>query len=61
MILWAPHSLVGQVLPLTSPISQAIPEQLQALHALVVRTSPIGSILARPLAIETELIPTVIQ
>jgi len=44
---------------LTAP--QATPEQLQALHQLVVRTSPVGSILARPLAIETELAPTAVQ
>jgi uncharacterized OsmC-like protein len=34
----------------------ATPEQIQALHAAVVRTSPVGSILQRPLNVATELI-----
>ena len=38
---------------LTAP--EATPEQIQALHDLVVTTSPVGSILSRPVPIETEL------
>jgi uncharacterized OsmC-like protein len=37
---------------------EATPEQLQALHEQVVKTSPVGSILARPVQIETELAPS---
>lgn len=33
----------------------ASPEQLAELHAAVVRTSPVGSILARPLQVNVEL------
>lgn len=34
----------------------ASPEQIQALHDKVVETSPVGSILTRPVAVSTELI-----
>jgi uncharacterized OsmC-like protein len=37
---------------------EATPEQVQALHALVVKTSPVGAILARPVQIDTELVPS---
>lgn len=33
----------------------ATPEQIQALHDAVVRTSPVGSILKQPLTVSTEL------
>jgi uncharacterized OsmC-like protein len=35
---------------------QATPEELAALHATVTQTSPVGSILERPVRISTELI-----
>jgi hypothetical protein len=33
----------------------ATPEQLQELHSAVIQTSPVGSILARPINVITEL------
>ena len=37
---------------------KATPEQLQALHAAVTQTSPVGFILARPVRVSAELGPS---
>jgi uncharacterized OsmC-like protein len=49
------YSEVRARVHLTAP--KATPEQLEALHAQVTRTSPVGSILERPVRVSTELEP----
>ena len=50
---WPGYTNVRTKVTLKAPT--ATPEQLQALHETVIKTSPVGSILARPLALSTEL------
>ncbi len=39
--------------------SSATPEQIQALHDAVTKTSPVGAILARPVNVTTELVESI--
>jgi uncharacterized OsmC-like protein len=50
---WPGYTTVRAKVRLTAP--EAAPEQLRALHDRVVTTSPVGSILARPVKIEADL------
>jgi uncharacterized OsmC-like protein len=50
---WPGYTDVRARVHLTAP--QATTEQLQALHAVVTKTSPVGSILERPVRVSTEL------
>jgi len=50
---WPGYTNVRAKVVLKAP--NATPEQLQALHDAVVRTSPVGSILKQPLNVSTEL------
>ncbi|HRW06007.1 MAG TPA: OsmC family protein [Caldilineaceae bacterium] len=50
---WPGYTNVRAKVSLKAP--NATPEQLQALHDAVVRTSPVGSILKQPLHVSTEL------
>lgn len=50
---WPGYSNVRAKVTLKAPT--ATPEQLQALHDAVVKTSPVGSILCRPINVVTEL------
>ena len=50
---WPGYTDVRARVHLTAPNATA--EQLQALHALVTRTSPVGSILERPVRVAAEL------
>jgi hypothetical protein len=47
------YSDVRAIVRLTAP--KATTEQLETLHATVTRTSPVGSILERPVRVSTEL------
>jgi uncharacterized OsmC-like protein len=51
---WPGYTDVRASVRLSAP--QATAEELQALHATVTRTSPVGSILERPVHISAELI-----
>ena len=51
--VWHGCTEVRAQVRLTAP--EASPEQLRELHDRVVRTSPVGSMLARPVAVRTEL------
>jgi uncharacterized OsmC-like protein len=51
---WPGYTTIRTKVVLTAP--EATAEQLQALHELVTRTSPVGSILARPVKLETVLL-----
>ena len=53
---WPGYTNIRTKVHLRAP--EATPEQVQALHEVVVKTSPVGSILARPVQIETELAPS---
>jgi uncharacterized OsmC-like protein len=50
---WPGYSNVRAKVTLKAPTASA--EQLQALHDAVVKTSPVGSILCRPINVVTEL------
>ena len=50
---WPGYTDVRARVHLTAP--QATTEQLQALHDVVTKTSPVGSILERPVRVSTEL------
>ena len=50
---WPGYTNIRTKVTLKAPT--ATPEQLQALHETVIKTSPVGSILARPLSLSTEL------
>lgn len=50
---WPGYSGIRSTVHLNAPT--ATPEQLQALHDLVVRTSPVGSIITRPVPVQTTL------
>ncbi|MFZ4658057.1 MAG: OsmC family protein [Caldilineaceae bacterium] len=50
---WPGYTNVRTKVTLKAPT--ATPEQLQALHDTVINTSPVGSILARPIGLSTEL------
>lgn len=50
---WPGYTNVRTKVTLKAP--KATPEQLQALHETVIQTSPVGSILARPISLSTEL------
>ena len=50
---WPGYTAIRTKVHLTAPA--ATTEQLQALHEHVLKTSPVGSILSRPIAIEAEL------
>jgi uncharacterized OsmC-like protein len=50
---WPGYTNVRAKVTLKSPT--ATPEQLQALHDAVLKTSPVGSILQRPIQVVTEL------
>ena len=50
---WPGYTDVRARIHLTAP--QATTEQLQALHDVVTKTSPVGSILERPVRVSTEL------
>jgi uncharacterized OsmC-like protein len=52
--VWPGYTQVRARVHLEAP--NATPEQLQELHQTVVRTSPVGSILARPIQVSTELV-----
>ncbi len=47
------YSEIRATVRLTAP--EATPEQLAELHQQVLRTSPVGSILTRPVAVKTDL------
>lgn len=51
---WPGYTNIRTKVHLKAP--EATPEQLQALHDLVVNTSPVGSIIARPVKMETQLV-----
>lgn len=51
---WPGYTDVRAKVRLTAP--KASPEELQALHDHVTRTSPVGSILARPVKVATDLV-----
>lgn len=51
--VWPGYTDVRARVRLTAP--HATTEQLQALHAIVTKTSPVGSILERPVRVSTEL------
>ena len=51
---WPGYTTVRAKVTLKAP--NATPEQLQELHDAVTKTSPVGSILKQPLAVETELL-----
>ena len=51
--IWPGYTSIHTKVHLTAP--EATAEQLQALHEHVLITSPVGSILTRPVSIETEL------
>jgi uncharacterized OsmC-like protein len=50
---WPGYTNVRAKVTLKAP--KATPEQLQALHDAVIKTSPVGSILERPIQVETVL------
>jgi uncharacterized OsmC-like protein len=50
---WPGYTNVRAKVTLKAP--QATPEQLQALHDAVIKTSPVGSILERPIQVTTTL------
>ena len=50
---WPGYTSVRAKVTLKAP--KATPEQLQALHDAVVKTSPVGSILCRPINVTTDL------
>ena len=50
---WPGYTNVRAKVALVAPT--ATPEQLQALHDAVIKTSPVGSILQQPLNVSTEL------
>lgn len=51
---WPGYTTVRAKVTLKS--KNATPEQIQALHEAVTKTSPVGSILARPINVTTELV-----
>lgn len=52
---WPGYTEIRAKVTLDAP--DASPEQLQELHDQVVRTSPVGSIIARPVKVHAELTP----
>ncbi len=52
--VWPGYTQVRAKVHLQAP--KATPEQLQELHQAVVRTSPVGCILERPIQVATELV-----
>lgn len=52
--VWPGYTQVRTKVHLKAP--KATPEQLRELHEAVVRTSPVGSILERPIQVTTELV-----
>ncbi|MFQ5857683.1 MAG: OsmC family protein [Anaerolineae bacterium] len=52
--VWPGYTQIRTKVHLKAP--KATPEQLQELHEAVVRTSPVGSILERPVQVSTELV-----
>jgi uncharacterized OsmC-like protein len=50
---WPGYTNVRAKVTLIAP--KATPEQIQALHDAVTKTSPVGSILERPIHVETRL------